>query len=320
MPCFRPLTGYRAAARNPSGKRSIVFNKRDAFPPDHPQFEQIDLPCGQCRFCRLEHSRQMAIRCMHEASLHSENSFLTLTYSSENLPSNGSLDYHAPTKFMERLRDLHYPKKIRSYGCGEYGENLNHPHYHILLFGHDFADKRLWKRSRENPLYRSAELERLWPYGFSTCGEVTFDSAAYVARYVTKKISGGSAAKHYGGRLPEKPLAVSRRPGIGRLWLDKHASFMRVHDFAIINGKKVRPPKYYDRIFDAVDPDACRKIKERRRQGGEKASAQLDAEDAKAIHLRKNNSLYPKRRLWVLEDVLELKFTQLKRNFENGIS
>ena len=82
MPCYHPLKGYRSKFVNPdTGKRSVVFNPREGF-YDLPQ----QVPCGQCIGCRLEYSRQWAMRCAHEASLYEDNCFITLTYNPDNLP------------------------------------------------------------------------------------------------------------------------------------------------------------------------------------------------------------------------------------------
>ena len=63
----------------------VVFAERGAVGA------ALTLPCGQCVNCRLNRSQEWAIRCVHEASLHSQNSFITLTYNNDNLPANGSL-------------------------------------------------------------------------------------------------------------------------------------------------------------------------------------------------------------------------------------
>mgnify|MGYP000188139432 FL=1 len=222
MPCFHPLQGYRARQRSASGKRGIVFNKRDGW-ADLP----VTLPCGQCIGCRLERSRQWAIRCVHEASLHNENSFITLTYANEHLPAWNSLDKTTFPKFMKRLRKSLQDKRVRYFHCGEYGDHTGRPHYHALLFGHDFPDKTHWAIRNGNPTWRSQELERLWPFGHSEIGTVTFESAAYCARYITKKVTGHAAREHYemvdkhtgelGRREPEY-TTMSRRPGIGKGW------------------------------------------------------------------------------------------------------
>ena len=100
---------------------------------------------------------------------------------------------------------------VRFFHCGEYGELLYRPHYHACLFGFDFSDKVLWSTRGGVRLYRSKILEKLWTFGFSTIGDVTFESAAYVARYCTKKITGDKADEHYNGRSPEY-VTMSRPP------------------------------------------------------------------------------------------------------------
>ena len=97
MTCYHPITGYRSReGRNPeTGAWSIVFNPKKGY-TDMP----VLVPCGQCIGCRLEKSRQWAIRCVHEATLHQKNCFVTLTYNPQNLPSNGSLDKRALTLFL----------------------------------------------------------------------------------------------------------------------------------------------------------------------------------------------------------------------------
>lgn len=182
MPCFYPLHGYRAKRINPkTKKRAIVFKVHDGF---------VDMPvivaCGRCSGCRLERSRQWAIRCMHESSLHEFNSFITLTYAPKHLPPGGTLVLKHWQQFMYRLRKK-YGKGIRFFHCGEYGEKLGRPHYHAILFGLDFADKTKWKMRRGYQTWRSKSLEKLWPFGHSEIGSVTFESAAYVARYILKK-------------------------------------------------------------------------------------------------------------------------------------
>ena len=122
---------------------------------------------------------------MHEASMHRSNCFLTLTYKEE--PPGGSLNLYDITTFLKRLRRAIEPNTIRFYQVGEYGTRFGRPHHHVCLFGYDFPDKWLHSKSGDCKLYRSDELERLWPHGFSTIGELNYQTAAYVARYVTKK-------------------------------------------------------------------------------------------------------------------------------------
>lgn len=267
MPCFRPLKGWRANKPNPNGKYSIVFKRKKGW-SDFP----VTVPCGQCIGCRLERSRQWAIRCAHEASLYEHNCFITLTFDDNHLPDNFSLDVAIFQKFMKRLRKR-FGDGIRFYHCGEYGETFGRPHYHACLFNFDFSDKKLWKVSNNNNLYISQSLSELWPFGYSIIGDVTFQSAAYVARYIMKKITGEQANEHYEWVNPEtgeifnrKPeyTTMSRRPGIGKAWLDKFASDVYPYDFVVLNGSKMKPPKYYDRQFEIEYPDDFKKVRRKR--------------------------------------------------------
>lgn len=190
MACYSPVTGYRAKQPNPiTKKRSVVFNTRDGV-----QDETVTFACGQCIGCRLERSRQWAIRCVHEASQHERNCFVTLTYDDKHLPADRSLKLRHFQNFMKKLRKK-YGAGIRFFHCGEYGEKFRRPHYHALIFNHDFDDKILWSKNRGSPLYISESLDSLWEFGFATIGDVTFESAAYVARYITKKVNGELAKK-----------------------------------------------------------------------------------------------------------------------------
>jgi len=272
------MEAWYAKDINVSGKRSLVFSPRYAEQPDDP----INISCGQCIGCRLERSRQWAIRCMHEASMHENNCFITLTFSPEGLAKRNA-EFRKEEKthpervigwnpvgvhprdyqlFMKRLRKKF--QGVRYYYCGEYGEKNNRPHYHACLFNINFADKQLYKMSNGIPLYVSETLEEIWPYGFVTIGDVTFESAAYVARYVMKKVNGeqakqdGTYVRHdaeTGEASFVKPEfnAMSRRPGIGKTWFEKYKEDVYPNDFVILRGKKCRPPKYYDKLLELED-------------------------------------------------------------------
>jgi len=255
MPCYKPLKGWYAKKRNPTGKRSIVFKRTEGH-YDRP----ITIPCGQCVGCRLERSRQWAIRCVHEASLYENNCFITLTYNEENLNDKSTLVKADFQKFMKRLRKK-YGNNIRFFHCGEYGEKNQRPHYHACLFNFDFQDKELWSIRDNVKLYRSQTLQELWPFGFSTIGEVTFESAAYVARYIMKKINGDKAKEHYQGKQPEY-TTMSRRPGIGKEWLNKYSSDVYPNDKIVVRNDLIcKPPKYYDQQFELDYPEIISKLK-----------------------------------------------------------
>ena len=162
MPCYHPIPAYRSprCLDLKSGKPKIFFKEIQV--KAWPGYESFEVPCGQCIGCRLERSRQWAMRCCHEASLYDLNCFITLTYDPEHLPPDGSLVLDHFQRFMKRLRKR-FGSGIRFFHCGEYGEKFARPHYHACLFNFDFPDKVLYTIRDEIRLYRSAILEELWP-------------------------------------------------------------------------------------------------------------------------------------------------------------
>jgi len=250
MPCYHPL---RAKLLTGAGGNSISFSSNSHGKP-------LSLPCGRCIGCRLERARQWAVRITHESKIAEENCFVTLTYDDAHLPKDGSLSVDDCQRFLKRLRKSLYPKKVRFFLCGEYGEKLGRPHYHAILFGYDPTDKIPLKTSREHTLYESPSLSQIWGKGSVILGAVTFDSAAYVANYATKKITGKPAAAHYRGLRPEF-LLMSRRPGIGRRWFDSFCSDVFPSDEVISRGAACRPPRYYDNLYAQSNPVDAERIK-----------------------------------------------------------
>lgn len=306
MPCYRPLLAWRTPV-DAGGKRGITFRRarRDRSEPS------LGLPCGKCIGCRLERSRQMATRCMQEASCHEENSFITLTYDEEHLPQGGTLVKADFQKFMKRLRSDNEGKTIRFFACGEYGDRLGRPHYHACLFGHGFQDKSVAKKERGFCYYRSDSLQKLWPFGQSMIGDVTFESAAYVARYCLKKINGENAGKHYGGKLPEFTL-MSRRPGIGRPWIDKWMSDVYPADSVIVRGMEAKPSRYYDNVVADGNPELMEMVKDRRKHKMLTKLAFGDRNVKRFVDL----ASHPVR-IGVRERVALSKITRLARTWEN---
>lgn len=276
MPCHAPLQGL--LVRNSDGSRTFKFCDYLAFcfsqgitpnPNVVPDGQPVSLPCGRCQDCRLERSRQWAMRCMHEAEMHQSNCFITLTYDEDHLPVDHSLDVSHFQLFMKRFRKK-CGSGIRFYHCGEYGDLLGRPHYHACIFNYDFSDKVFLRMSNGKPLYFSQTLFDLWGKGFTTVGDLTFESAAYVARYVMKKVTGDNATEHYLYVHPETGVitkrcpeyaTMSRRPGIGSSWYDKFKSDAYPSDFLVVNGKKCRPPRYYDTRFSLESPEVFDDIK-----------------------------------------------------------
>lgn len=276
-----------------------MFKQSDGF-EDLP----MTVPCGQCIGCRLDRSKQWAVRCYHEAQLHEDNCFITLTYNDVHLPRDLSCDYRVFQLFMKRLRKK-YGKGIRFFHCGEYGEQNGRPHYHAILFNHDFEDKVLWQEKGDNKTYVSADLAELWPYGFSTVAACTFQTAAYCARYIMKKVTGTRASDHYtwtdpisGETHERKPeyCQMSLKPGLGLDWYRQYRSDLWPDDFCVVDGKKYKIPAYYGKQLEKEENCNYVKMKEQRAQD--------------AIKRKSDNT---KERLAVRHKCTEAKVSTLKR-------
>lgn len=262
VPCYEPIKAYK-------GPDGIKFNSKDGY-GDMP----LKLNCGQCLGCRMDRKRSWAIRCMHEAQMHENNCFVTLTYDNEHLPEDQSLDVTHWQKFAKRLRKAH--GSFRFMHAGEYGEKTLRPHYHALLFGLDFRDTvELSSGPNQHKLRVSASLSKIWTAGFHAIGDITFDSAAYVASYCVKKTTGKKAAQEYARLDPEtgeywevKPEygTMSRRPGLGSAWIDKYQDDVYPDNFVVINGQKWKPPNYYDKRLAKKNPLLHSKMLEQRQK------------------------------------------------------
>jgi len=216
---------------------------------------------------------------MHEAQMHTQNCFITLTYNDDHLPSDQSLHHRDFQLFFKRLRKKYEHLKIRYYMAGEYGENYGRPHFHACIFGWQPSDLKPWKKTGDSQLYRSQELESLWvdnngnSIGFTSVGSVTFESAAYVARYIMQKQNSErlnpTTGKPYNavydyinektGEIIKKTPEynkMSLKPGIGANWIEKYMYDVYPKGEEIIRGnKKVLTPKYYDKQFKKIaDP------------------------------------------------------------------
>jgi len=189
---------------------------------------------------------------------------------------------------MHRLRaKLNYSTtdrhKVRFFCAGEYGSKSARPHYHALLFNFQPPDLKLYGEEGPNAIYRSAYLDDLWGHGETKSGELTFESAAYCARYCMDKVTGDRADAHYRvvtdfstgemQSLAPEFAHMSRRPGLGAGWFHKFQSDVYPHGKVVVNGKEVYPPKFYDRLFEKVDEFAMARLRERRIADGESRSA-----------------------------------------------
>lgn len=249
--CFKPLTAYKALEVNPAtGKHLITFNPMKAL----IEASSFKLPCLQCRGCRSDKARDLAVRALHECQMHEHSCFLTLTYSDEHCPPSYSVSKRDFQLVMKRIRKEH-GSGIKYLAVGEYSDfPAWRPHYHAICAGLDFPDKTLWQTRDGHRVYRSKTLERLWPFGLSEIGSVTAQSAGYVARYCVKKVNGDRAADHYlrlspiDGAMhrvePEFAL-LSRRPALGLSWLNTFKSDVFPSNEVIVDGRPKPVPRYY---------------------------------------------------------------------------
>lgn len=279
MVCYSPLTAWRGRVVTPAGKRPLVFNRDAALNPA----VSLSVPCGQCVGCRLEYSRQWAVRCAHEMQMHEDNCFVTLTYDDAHLISpkrrgiaawqQYSVNVREMQLFMKRVRKR-FGAGVRFFACGEYGEGNGRPHYHAILFNLRFDDRKLWKTTDAGMLlYRSELLERLWPFGYSSVGAATFQSAAYVARYMMKKVKGADAVEAYAPFVcPETGEVFERAPefaqgsqSIGKSWFEKYSSDVYPSDEVVVSAVPQKPPKFYDGLAETMEEYHIERIKRARK-------------------------------------------------------
>lgn len=254
MACFRPIKAWKTETGVVIGGQGVNADSRP-----------LQLPCGKCDGCRLESSRQWAVRCMHERQLHDVNSFVTLTYDDGHLPRDGSLRYRDWQLFAKRLRKRY--GSFRFFMCGEYGDVNWRPHYHACLFGIGFSDRKLLSDG-VNKLYTSEGLSDVWGLGHCSIGDVTFESAAYVARYTLKKV--GSDVERLGtvdfstGAIDVKRAEFCRmslRPAIGFDWWSRFSGDVKRRGDVVCRGRSMRPPRYYDKLLEREDPVLLEKFK-----------------------------------------------------------
>ena len=295
MPCPNPSQAFFRVL--PNGKKELKFSnvlgrlfREGRKMPD----DSMAVACGQCMTCRLEKSRVTALRCCHEARMFEDNCFITLTYSPESLKKYCPLTeggYSLVRKhvqdFMKRLRikfargfeytlrsgekRFYQSKNVRAFGCGEYGDKNGRPHYHLCLFNCAFPDREYVGGRDGFKYYISELLKDLWSFGFSSVCDFSFETAAYVARYCTKKVTGKKAEDHYRGRLPEFSVYPTRGGGLGKPWFDKYGKTDVIPtDSCIARRVLCGVPEYYDRLRARFDPEGLAEAKRLRSERAKK--------------------------------------------------
>lgn len=260
MGCKYPLTLSESPA----------MAAKTRFPERFTKYRTVR--CGRCVWCRWMNALAWAVRIVNEVSITEGGcSFLTLTYhpkqlpEAEKYPRQGTLEKKHLQDFLKRLRsrlEYHDNIKIRYFACGEYGHKNGRAHYHVIVFGYTFPDRKMRpERSKHGyRLYNSDLLSSLWKFGFSTTQDVDAGVAKYVGQYSTKKITGAKAPEFYKGRLPEFVI-TSTKPGIGTEWYERNKRWLWNEQGVIripVKGEVVPfyAPLYYERKLKAEDPEA----------------------------------------------------------------
>lgn len=271
------------------------------------------------------------MRMVHETRMHRDNAFITLTYANDALPPGGSLVPRDLKLFFKKLRQIVHRAKqpgIRFYACGEYGDLNLRPHYHAVIFGNRFPDrKRHSKSDTGEDVFTSDLLSRAWSLGHATTQDVSPASCAYVARYVMKKYVGKNSDDHYSVNLDGVPFVrhpefarMSNRPGIGASYCAKYGSEALEHDNIIIDGREMPPPRYYHRLVSRRSDGLHKQVRDPRRPDGKLFAAEWSGDELvksikqkRKVAARKQKHDNTPERLAVREQVTTLKSKSQKR-------
>lgn len=269
MYCHHPMEMHASPDLTDTGKRKYVFDLRDSLDPDRriPHLH-IQVPCGQCIACRVRKAQEWSARLWLEWKTCSAAScFLTLTYDDDHLPPDRSLHVEDYQLFLKRLRKKLDPLKVRYYCAGEYGSQLERPHFHLLIFGTDFGSDKLPLANVFNRLhpeyYISSIVAQCWDKGYHTIAPLSDACICYVAKYVIKKATGPQSDTWYSGRRPEFGIGSK---GIARDWYLSCSEDLWSKDFFRWGDrfKKCRPVRYFEKILEKNDFDRLTSIKEER--------------------------------------------------------
>lgn len=253
MRCTSPRTAWV----NPQGGRPL-FGLWSGVEPGR----EFLIACGKCFGCSLDKSSDWALRAQHEARYFDRKSFLTLTFNDEHLPESPEAARREINLFQKRFRK-HYGAGHRFFGAMELGERNKRIHAHLLVYGEDFrADAfPVPGGSYEHALWSNPVLQRLWPFGFSSVGELNEKTAAYVAGYVCAKATRPrlvSVVHPVTGEVRQWPTLYRpfypSRPALGIRFFDDFAedvwSGLRAR-----GGARLRTPAAYSKRMKVIDPD-----------------------------------------------------------------
>lgn len=327
MACYHPLKAIVVPNQTTVNGKKVYHFIKPLEEHKYPADQIVQLPCGQCVGCRIQYSREWANRCMMELQYHESSYFVTLTYDDAHVPCSYYADPNTGEAFtsltlskrdfqlfMKRLRKKFHNQKIRFFMAGEYGSNTFRPHYHAIIFGLHLDDLQLYSKSPQGfCYYNSPSLQACWsdndgnPIGYAVVAEVTWETCAYTARYVMKKLNGKEAQFYTDFNIQPEFTLMSRKPGIARQYFDDHPDIYKKEFINVSTekgGLKFKPPRYFDKLYDLEHPEEMQAIKDIR---------QKLATEAQKSKLQRT-SLYPEEFLEVQERAFENKIKSLRRD------
>lgn len=338
MVCYHPLQAIYPFDVDSEGKRRLIFSPsiaddlmlscddspvvRDISDKSIIKGFKINIPCGKCIGCKLDYSRDYAVRSYHELHMLRElygvqkASFLTLTFSDDALlyrDKGRSLDKLAFRQWIKRFRQQVYRyygiDNIKIMACGEYGKKFMRPHYHMIIYGFDFPDKYRFMMRNNNIYYRSPFVESLWKspgfdgqYGWCVIGEATLESSAYVARYITGKFDGSFAIDKYKDKEKEF-LLTPRKEGLGLSYLKKYYKDIFNHGCIRYSDKFAPIPRYYKNRLKDLDFEFYEQYR-------------IDKFKEMINNLYVDNLDSTRERLLVREEVKSINYENLVRSYE----
>lgn len=251
--CDNPFLAWKPGTKNPkTGNDVIKFIPRRfdmSYADAKSKFGDrlVLIPCGRCPSCLKDYALQWTVRLIAESLYQEQKCFLTLTYDQSHLPQDKKLCKRDLQLFFKRLRKAYPDNKIRYFACGEYGDLNGRPHYHVILFGLDFDDKKwISDNNLRNHLYTSDKLRSIWSLGQVSIGSFTSQSCGYVARYSLKKRISFEHSDEF--------IVMSRKPPIGYQYFIDHKDEMYISDKLYIPELgAVKIPRYYDKVMSQSD-------------------------------------------------------------------
>lgn len=188
------------------------------------------VPCGKCARCRQNRRMGWFVRLREEMMNHLDNHWLTLTYSNDNLPTNG-VQKRDVQLWLKRVRKKIQPVKIKYYLVGEYGTKTSRPHYHVCIFG---------------TTYQS--IEGIWDKGNAYPGRLEEKSIMYTTKYHVNINSKNHPDRNKEFTLSSKGLGISYVNNAKNWHNPQTKAYYPYYD------QKLPLPRYYkEKVFNRAD-------------------------------------------------------------------